>query len=203
VSVEFVEFLVEDLSTDRFLLAVAPKLLGETRFAIHSFQGKRDLLSKLPDRLCGYSKWLPQHYRIVIVVDRDSEDCKNLLDVFDAAVERAGLKVRKRSTKGNFQVVTRIAIEELEAWYFGDWAAVAAVYPRAAAAVRKNTLRRKPNEIKGAWEAFERTLQKFGYFKSGLNKIEAAEAIGPNIDPARNTSPSFQALARVLSEMRT
>lgn len=40
-------------------------------------------------------------------------------------------------------------------------------------------------------EAFERVLQRGGYFRTGLRKIEAARAIAPYIDPGRNRSRSF------------
>ncbi len=39
--------------------------------------------------------------------------------------------------------------------------------------------------------AFERILQKRGYCKTGLRKIEAARAIAAHIDPGRNRSHSF------------
>ena len=43
----------------------------------------------------------------------------------------------------------------------------------------------------GTWEAFERVLQKHGYFKQGLAKVEVATVVGQHIDPKRNSSRSF------------
>jgi hypothetical protein len=60
---------------------------------------------------------------------------------------------------------------------------------------------RDPDAVSGGtWEAFERILKRAGYFRDGLAKIEAARAIAPKMDPARNSSRSFQALRNVLEE---
>jgi hypothetical protein len=99
-------------------------------------------------------------------------------------------------------VINRIVIEELESWYFGDWTAVRTVYPRVAATITSQASYREPDTIKGGtWEAFERVLQKAGYFKGGLRKIEAARAIAPHMDPTRNTSRSFQIFREALLEI--
>jgi hypothetical protein len=99
-------------------------------------------------------------------------------------------------------VLNRIAIEELEAWYFGDWTAVREVYPKLPATVPNRAKYRDSDRISGGtWEAFERLCQKAGYFKTGLRKIEAAALIGPRIVPARNRSRSFQVLRDALQEI--
>lgn len=89
----------------------------------------------------------------------------------------------------------------MEAWYFGDWPAVQAVYPKLPDGVPKSRGLRDPDAIAGGtWEAFERVLQRHGYAKGGLTKISAARMIGQHADPARNRSPSFQALHVALRE---
>lgn len=42
--------------------------------------GTRDfaLLARLPERLRGYASWLPDTWRIVVIVDRDDADCTTL-----------------------------------------------------------------------------------------------------------------------------
>lgn len=118
----------------------------------------------------------------------------------EAMAHEAGLSTR--TSGGRVAVVNRLAIEELEAWYFGDWSAVAAAYPRVNRTVPAQARYRSPDGIRGGtWEAFERVLQKAGYFKSGLRKIEAARAVATHMDPARNTSPSFTALRTALTNM--
>ena len=196
------ELLVEEPSMEAFLSALLPRLLPHDRtFSIHPFQGKSDLLGKLESRLRGYSAWLPDDWRIVVVVDRDDEDCRVLKRQLEAIARRAGLRTRARSGNARWQLVNRIAIEELEAWYFGDWAAVCAAYPRASANVPRRRGFRNPDSIAGGtWEAFERVMQTHGYFKGGLLKIEAARAIGAHADPARSSSRSFRAMSNAIAE---
>jgi len=205
VSAAHLELLVEDPSMEAFLQAVLPRLLREGKtFQIHAFRGKRDLLRKLEDRLRGYVSWLPEDWRVAVVVDRDDEDCKELKRRMEEIARKAGLRSRTRSEGEPWQLVNRIAIEELEAWYFGDWEAVRAAYPRVSPSTPAQAKYREPDAIQGGtWEAFERILNKHGYFKGGLGKIEAARKIGQRIDPARNRSRSFQVFRDAILEAVT
>lgn len=202
MSAAHLELLVEEPSMEAFLRALLPRLLPQDRtFEVHPFQGKNDLLARLEARLRGYAAWLPADWRIVVVVDRDAEDCRVLKRQLESIARRAGLRTRTRAGKARWQLVNRIAIEELEAWYFGDWAAVRSAYPRASASVPRRQAFRDPDAIAGGtWEAFERVMQAHGYFKSGLAKIEAARAIGAHVDPARSSSHSFRAFSDAIAE---
>jgi hypothetical protein len=193
VSAAHLEVLVEAPSMEAFLGALMPRLLPADRtFVVHPFQGKSDLLGKLQDRLRGYASWLPEDWRVVVVVDRDDDDCMTLKAQLEAMAKKAGLRTRSRVRRQAWQLVNRIAIEELEAWYFGDWPAVCAAYPRVSQGVARQAGYRNPDSIAGGtWEAFERVLQRHGYFRGGLGKIEAARALGAAIDPLRNRSASF------------
>ena len=156
------------------------------------FQGKHDLLRKLRNRLLGYSYSLTAEQRLVVVVDRDNDDCLELKEQLEHAATNAGLLTRSLSRDSAWQVVNRIAIEELEAWYFGDWEAVRRAYPRVRSNIPNQARYRDPDAVRGGtWEAFESILNEHNYFRNGLRKIEAARAIAPHIDPARNRSPSF------------
>ena len=201
--VRHVEFLVEEPSMEAALRLLAPKILGDLSFQVYSYQCKDDLLTKLPQRLRGYAQWLPQDARIVVVVDRDSDDCHRLKVRLERSAREAGLRTRTSAgSTGFYTVVNRLAIEELEAWYFGDWEAVRAAYPRVSDKVPGRAPYRDPDAIRGGtWEAFEGLLQRAGYFKGGLRKIEAARAIAQHWEPARNTSTSFRVLRDVLQEM--
>lgn len=178
---------------EAFLRALLPRLLPQGRtFEVHAFQGKGDLMDKLEARLRGYAAWLPADWRIVVVVDRDDDDCLDLKQRLEAATQQAGLHSRSRAGKPSWQLVNRIAVEELEAWYFGDWPAVRAAYPRLPATVPNQQGYRDPDAIAGGtWEAFERILQRRGYFKGGLRKIEAARILGGIIEAQCNRSTSF------------
>ena len=72
-----VVMLVEEPSMEVFLRALLPRLLPHDRtFEVHPFQGKSDLLGKIEARLRAYASWLPDDWRIVVVVDRDGDDCR-------------------------------------------------------------------------------------------------------------------------------
>lgn len=187
------EFLLEEPSMEAFLQGLLPRVLPKgCTFDCHVFRGKQDLLRKLESRLCGYRN-LPAECRLVVVVDRDDDDCHELKRRLERASANAGLLTRSRSPSGSWQVVNRIVIRELEAWYFGDWEAVHQAYPRVAPNVPQPARYRDPDAIRGRTSReFERILRRCDYFRPGLRKIEAARTIAPNIDPARNRSRSFK-----------
>lgn len=187
---------------ENFLRGLLPRLLGEAPFEIRTFQCKDDLLKRLPQRLRGYASWYPEDYRIVVVVDRDDDDCHALKQTLEQHALAAGLPTRAQRQGERFMVINRIVIEELEAWYFGDWEAVRAVYPKVPATIPQRAAYRDPDAINGGtWETFERVLQQKGYFKTGLRKIEAARAIAPHVDPMRNNSHSFQVFRNAMLEL--
>ena len=201
--VDCVHVLVEEPSMAKALEVLLPKMLrmGIT-FEVKQFQCKDELLKRLPERLRGYADWLPETTVIVVVVDRDDEDCKLLKQRLESMATAAGLSTKSTLPDGRFRVVNRIAIEELESWFFGDWEAVRAAYPK----LDENTIRkepfRDPDAIKGGtWEALERVLQSKGYFKQGLRKMELARTVALQMEPARNRSASFMCLRDVLQQL--
>ncbi len=186
---------------EAFLRGLLPRLLPRDRtFEVHPFQGKNDLLDKLESRLRAYARWLPEDWRIVVVVDRDDDDCQNVKQHMEKIAAKAGLTTRSRSPT-RWQLVNRIVVEELEAWYFGDWEAVRAAYPKVSANVPQQYRYRNPDAISGGtWEAFERILQKHGYFKGGLPKIDVARVLGQLLEPDRCRSKSFACFRDVVLE---
>lgn len=198
-----IEFLVEEPSMEAFLQGLLPRVLdNRVTFMIYPSQCKHELLRRLPDRLRGYASWLPENWRIIVVVDRDDDDCLALKRQLEGIVGRAGLQSRRTAGPESWQVVSRMAIEELEAWYFGDWEAVREAYPGVSAHVPHQAGYRDPDAIRGGtWEAFQRVLHRAGYFQTGLRKIEAARCLGRLLDPKRNRSRSFGALRDVLMEV--
>ncbi len=92
------EVLVEEPSIEAFLRALLPRLLPHGRsFEVHPFQGKADLLDKLQSRLRGYAQWLPEDWRVVVVVDRDNDDCESLKERLEVMAANAGLVTRSRA----------------------------------------------------------------------------------------------------------
>ena len=201
MTIEHVELLVEELSMEIALERLLPKLLKSSTFKINTYQGKLDLLGKLPSRLRGYQAWIPDTWRIVVVVDRDDDDCRALKQQLEDVARAAGLTTRTMDPE-RYVVVNRVAVEELEAWFFGDWEAVRAAYPKADRNIPRQAPYRDPDGIKGGTaEALLRVLRSAGYFGGGLRKVEAARSISQHMDPARNTSPSFRALRDALRQL--
>lgn len=200
MSVEHIEFLVEEPSMEAALRVLVPKLATDVSFEVYPFQCKDDLLARLPQRLKGYASWMPETWRVVVVVDRDDDDCAELKRRLEKMAGEAGLATPSSTKLKRYVVVNRIAIEELEAWYFGDWEAVRAAYPKVSATVPAKARYRNPDAILGGtWEAFERELQAAGYFAGGLRKIEAARTVAEHMEPSRNTSASFRAFRDALN----
>lgn len=187
------EFLVEEPSMEAVLVNLLPKILApDVSFAIRVFQGKQDLLKNLPDRLRAYKKWIPANYRIVILIDRDNEDCYRLKKELDKIAQEAQLIPKSSVSRfDSFQVMNRIVIEELESWFFGDRYAIRCAYP----ALSPNFVRKprviRPDDISDPCEKLERVLQRAKYYPSGIPKIEVARNISRCMDPDRNCSHSF------------
>ncbi|WP_199248125.1 DUF4276 family protein [[Phormidium] sp. ETS-05] len=183
------------MSAQKALQNILPKIFGANiTFDIHPYQGKLDLINKLPQRLKGYKAWLPPDYRIVVLVDEDREDCHKLKLKLEKIAIDAGFTTKSMAPDGSFQVLNRVAVEELEAWFFGDIPAIVKAYPKVSANLASKSSYRNPDAITGGtWEDLERVLQKAGYHQGGLEKNKAAREISQFMELESNCSPSFQA----------
>lgn len=188
-----IHFLLEEPSAEAFLQGMLGKLLlPESTWDFIVFQGKRDLMANLTPRLKAYRKWIPEDFKIVVLIDEDRSDCKQLKAQMEAAAAAARLPTKSNPAKGAFVVLNRIAVEELEAWYFGDPAALRAAFPGVPPTLAAKAPFRDPDAIAGGtWETLERTLRKAGHFKGGLGKIEAAREMAKHMNPQGNRSVSF------------
>jgi len=195
---------VEEPSAEAFLRSLLPKIL-DTRidYDIHVFQGKIDLLKNLPMRLKALASWMPRDWRIVVLVDRDDDDCIKLKGQLTLFCTQSGLTVRHPGRANQLvQILNRIAVEELEAWLFGDVPALCATYPRLSRDLARRERYRQPDMIAGGtWEALERELQRVGYHQGGLRKIQVAREVAAHMNPDQNRSPSFQTFYRGLQEL--
>lgn len=188
----YVEVLVEERSAESALDLLLPRIIPEATFRIHAHQGKRDLLRKLPSRLRGYTHWHVKDLLVVVLLDEDRSDCQALKNQLEEIATQARLTTKSATRGRRFQVLNRIAVEELEAWYFGDCTAVRAAYPRVSRTLENDQRYRNPDAVRGGtWEAFERVLQKAGYHKGGLAKVAAARDVATHMEAGRNTSQSF------------
>lgn len=186
-----VEIFVEEPSAAAALRELVPKIRADLTFNIYEFQGCPDLLGKLPERLRGYRTWLPADWRIIVLIDRDRKDClalkRQLLDM----AEQAGLRTQTRR-HAPAQVLVRIAVEELESWFFGDIHALCAAFPGVSPTLAQREGLRYPDAIRSTWERLEQVLQQAGHFRGGLQKIRCAREVAPHMDPENNRSHSFR-----------
>jgi len=187
-------FLLEEPSMESALENLLPHLMGDVEWEIRRFQGKSDLLKQLPSRLNGYSQWLPSSWAIIVLIDRDDDDCYQLKQTLEQIATSSGLLTKTTAGQRQaFQVANRVAIEELESWFFGDWQAVQTAYPRVSTNIPNKTPYRNPDAIRGGtWEALERELKRGGYFKTGIRKLEVAREVSRHMDVSQNSSHSFQ-----------
>ena len=139
--------------------------------------------------------------KIVILIDEDREDCQLLKQQLETIAKKAGLITKTSRLKNQkFQLLNRIIIEELEAWFFGDVNAIRQAYPNVSPNLANQKPYRNPDKIKGGtWEALERVLKKAGYHQGGLEKYFAATEISPHMNPDINQSKSFQVFYQGLS----
>jgi hypothetical protein len=200
-----IEILVEDASGEKLLEAVLSKLLGEQgdphTWRVHSYKGigripknlnvggdpaKRILLDQLPKILRGYGN-TPNIDAVVVILDADRRNCVEFL---------AELKAVVADCNPAPNTLFRIAIEEMEAWYFGDRQALTTAYPKAKIDVLN---RYAQDSVCGTWESLadaiyprgSAAIKKAGWPLPGQVKCEWAEKIDPLLEPDRNTSPSF------------
>jgi len=178
-----IDFLVEEASAEAALQNLLPRMLGpDATFSISPHEGKADLLAKLPKRLRGYRKWIPKHYFIVVLVDADADDCHELKTRLELIAREAGFPTPATASGRHFRVLNRLAIEELEAWFLGDIAAVRSAYPRTPPTLARRAAFRDPDHIAGGtWQALQRVLQRAGYYPTGIPKVEAARAIATHM----------------------
>ena len=198
------EILVEEPSAEMALHNLLPKLVtGEHTYKIITFQGKMDLLKKLELELKGYKRWIPEDFKIIVLLDRDDQDCHVLKEYLELHAKNANL-ITKTSSHGGlkYSVVNRIVIEELEAWFFGDNIAVRNAYPRVSNSFHNKAKYRNPDHITGGtWEALEKLLNAGGYYKSGFRKTEVAHNISIQMEPLRNRSKSFQVFREAITDI--
>ena len=197
-------FFVEEPSQELALTQLLPKILpSNVTFNIHHYEGKKDFLNKVPDRLKGYQGSLRPDWKIVVLINEDLQDCLELKEKLEIMATSAGLITKSSCQEDqSFQVLNRIVVEELEAWFFGDVEAICQAYPKVSANLAKQKGYRDPDAIKGGtWEALERVLKKAGYHLGGLEKYKASSEISQYMNPELNRSKSFKVFYRGLLEI--
>ena len=189
-----IKFFLEEPSAEEALRHILPKILSPDVICIfHAFEGKDDLLEELPKLLKGH-QWIPDDWRIVVLIDEDRKDCHELKTYLEKAAHEAGFTTKSSAAPNeDFQVVNRLAIEELEAWFFGDIEALHAAYPRISRNLNAKAKYRNPDAIQGGtYEALRDLLIQKKYFTGRISKPMVAQNIAQHMEPSRNISKSFQ-----------
>ncbi|MBK6999563.1 MAG: DUF4276 family protein [Rhodoferax sp.] len=181
--IENLVFFLEEPSAREFLEGILPRVLPAhitPHFLV--FDGKQDLEKQLVMRM---KRWLRPNSRFIVMRDQDSGDCriikKHLLNLC--------------ATAGQPQATVRIVCKELETFFVGDWAAIAAGFgqPKLAAHARKAKFR-APDLLGSPSREIKRLIPTY-------QKREGARTISPHLDLARNQSSSFRVLLRTLTEV--
>ncbi|MBF0108956.1 MAG: DUF4276 family protein [Magnetococcales bacterium] len=156
-------------------------------------RNKKDptLLYNLPWKLRAYGKDMSRNEMVVVLVDLDDRaDCRTfkqeLANMLDYCTDRP-------------RCLFRIAIEELEAWFLGDLAAVEASYPSL---IKEELDDYVQDSQCGTWEKLAdaihpggmEALGSFGKRSAKVLEIKRkwAAKIAPRMEVEHNRSPSFR-----------
>lgn len=210
-----IEVLVEDSSGERLLAQLLPQILGGQgephTWRLKAYKGigripqgltakadpaKRILLDQLPRLLQGYGK-TPGIDAVVVVLDTDRRDCRAFLQELQSVANQCNPAPN---------TMFRLAIEEMEAWYLGDRAALLKAFPRAKREVLDRYVQ---DSVCGTWELLAdavhgggaAAIKKVGWPLPGQIKHEWAEKIGPFMNLHQNASPSFGKLRDGLTRL--
>ena len=155
------EILVEDQSGKKTLDILIPKIISDQHtFEVHFYRGighipknlkneidvsKRILLNQLPRLLRGFGKTFANYSAnfpavVIVICDLDRRCLKTFRQELFAVLNSCNPKPKTRFC---------IAVEEGEAWFLGDIAAIKEVYPKAKDKVLNNY---KNDSICDTWE---------------------------------------------------
>jgi len=204
------EILVEGQSEVIALSNLMDKIVGKYRephtWKIHKHQGRgkipenpeippnirdKSLLHNLPAKLRAYGAEEKSDLVVVVLVDLDDRnDCAAFKNELVALLDYCDKKPR---------ALFRIAIEELEAWYLGDLAALKLAYPDIKQDIFDNYA--QDSQV-GTWEILAEMV-----YPGGLDALHAIKGkrsslvlqekanwtknICPHLNVEKNQSPSF------------
>ncbi|MDO7886057.1 hypothetical protein [Hymenobacter cheonanensis] len=104
----------------------------------------------------------------------------------------AGLLTKAAASPGPlFHMLNRVAVQAPQAWWLGDRAASMAACPGIWPAHFRGVAR-GPGQLPKPNATLWQVLKHGCYFAASKRKAQGASAVGPHLDPARNTSASFR-----------
>jgi hypothetical protein len=170
-------FLLEEPSMKVLLDGLLPRLfpgwLPEVHFKCVPHEGKSDLDKSIPIKL---RSWRIPNDRFVIVRDNDNADCITL---------KARL-IKLCQDNARPDTLIRLVCQELESWYIGDLAALAAAYPNQDL----DTARYQKKFAQP--DTWQKPSVELGRLVKGFQKISGARLIAQYLTRDANKSHSFR-----------
>ena len=166
-------FLLEERSMKTLLDELLPRLVPGISFICVPHEGKQDLEKSIPRKL---RAWREPGVRFVIVQDNDGGDCHLLKQRLMALCNDAGRP----------DTLVRIACQELEAWYFGEPAAMAIAFEKEKLSnLGSKAPYRDPDAIVQPSRSLSRLVPEF-------QKVSGARRLARHLSREGNRSRSYQ-----------
>ena len=160
------------------LEGLLPRCFPGMDFLCISHEGKNDLEKSIPRKL---RAWQEPGVRFVIVRDNDGGNCRQLKEHL--------VKMCREADRDD--TLIRIAVQELEAWYFGEPEALAEAFCRDDLRdIGRKARYRNPDRIERPSRELARLLVP------DFHKISGARKMAAHLDPGRNRSGSFSAFVK-------
>lgn len=170
-------FLLEEPSMrvllDAWLPRIFPGWIDGEHFQCIAHEGKTDLDRSIPRKL---TAWRIPGDRFIIVRDNDSANCVDIKNRLQKLCEQSGRP----------DTVVRLVCQELESWYLGDLAALAAAFQ---APKIDNASNRKKYLDPDGWQKPSVEVKRLA---PTFQKTSGARSIASHLDPATNRSQSLQ-----------
>ena len=168
-------FLLEERSMKMLLDGLLPRLVPGLSFICVPHEGKQDLEKSIFRKL---RAWREPGVLFVVLRDNDGGDCLALKQRLVTLCTEAG----------RADVLVRIACQELEAWYFGDPAAIATAFDNdKLRAIGNRSRYRDPDAIRQPAREITKLIP-------GFQKISGARRMAACLSRNGNASRSFRTL---------
>ena len=172
---KYLVFLVEERSMATVINGLMPRLFPGVIFQCLEHDGKKDLVSRLENRL---RSWRTPGVQFVVLIDNDRGDCVALKRELEAKCQAAERP----------DTLIRIVCQELEAWYLGEPDALADAFgDERLRSIGRRARFRDPDAVPYPSVALSELLPD-------ANKAIAAGIMSALLTRERNESTSFQAL---------
>jgi hypothetical protein len=173
--------LLEEYSMKVLLESLLPRVVPDLPFLCVYHEGKRDLEKSIPRKL---RAWREPGVRFVVLRDNDGADCKTLKSRL----------VSLCVASGHPETLVRIACQELEAWYLGEPAAMAAAFGnKKLRRIGGEARFRDSDQVVRPSAAIEELVP-------GFQKVSGARRMARELSRKGNKSRSFQAFLKGLDK---